>query len=200
MPPVARLAGLATAVPEWPLDQQAAIEQVRRLFAGAGELDRLLPVFANSGIRRRYLSAPPDWFEASHGWAERNRRYVATALGLLDRVARGALDRSGVQPAEIGAVVVASTTGIATPSLDALLIERMRLPADVQRLPIFGLGCAGGVLGLAQAATMAAALPSRAVLLRTGFEQEGFARSYLLIDGKWQDHLLFAILREDWRG
>jgi ribosomal-protein-alanine N-acetyltransferase len=42
-------------------------------------------------------------------------------------------------------------------------------------------------------------VPSRALLLRTGFQQEGYARNYLLIDGKWQDHLLFAILREDWR-
>src|SRR4029077_8786480 len=56
------------------------------------------------------------------------------------------------------------TTGIATPSLDALLIERMGLPATVQRLPIFGLGCAGGAIGLARAATMATAMPEKAVL------------------------------------
>jgi [ribosomal protein S5]-alanine N-acetyltransferase len=51
-----------------------------------------------------------------------------------------------------------------------------------------------------EAACLPSNTPSRAVLLRTGFQQEGYARNYLLIDGKWQDHLLFAILREDWRG
>ena len=51
-----------------------------------------------------------------------------------------------------------------------------------------------------EAACLPTNVPSRALLLRTGFHQEGYARSYLLIDGKWQDHLLFAILREDWRG
>jgi ribosomal-protein-alanine N-acetyltransferase len=51
-----------------------------------------------------------------------------------------------------------------------------------------------------EAACLPTNVPSRAVLLRTGFHQEGYARNYLLIDGKWQDHLLFAILREDWRG
>ena len=51
-----------------------------------------------------------------------------------------------------------------------------------------------------EAACLPSNVPSRALLLRTGFRQEGYARLYLLIDGKWQDHLLFAILREDWRG
>jgi len=50
-----------------------------------------------------------------------------------------------------------------------------------------------------EAACLPSNVPSRALLLRTGFRQEGYARGYLLIDGKWQDHLLFAILREDWR-
>src|SRR5204862_6352352 len=72
--------------------------------------------------------------------------------------------RAGMATAEVGAIVVVSTTGIATPSLDALLVERMRLPPNVQRLPIFGLGCAGGVIGLARAATIAAAMPEKAVL------------------------------------
>ena len=51
-----------------------------------------------------------------------------------------------------------------------------------------------------EAACLPTNVPSRALLLRTGFTEEGYARRYLLIDGKWQDHLLFAILREDWRG
>ena len=51
-----------------------------------------------------------------------------------------------------------------------------------------------------EAACLPTNVPSRALLSRTGFQQEGYARNYLLIDGKWQDHLLFAILREDWRG
>jgi alkylresorcinol/alkylpyrone synthase len=164
MQPVPRLVALATAVPAYPLDQEAVVGRARHLFAGAAGLDRLLPVFANSGIRRRYSSVPLDWFDEPHGWPERNRLYLATALELLERAAGRALDRAGMTAAEIGAIVVVSTTGIATPSLDALLIERMRLAPTVQRLPIFGLGCAGGVIGLARAATLAAAMPNKAVL------------------------------------
>src|ERR1700688_4853684 len=128
MQPVPHLVALTTAVPAYRLDWEAVVERARRLFAGAPELDRLLPVFANSGIRRRYSSVPLDWFDEPHGWPERNRRYLATALDLLESATGRALDRAGMAAAEIGAIVVVSTTGIATPSLDALLIERMRLP------------------------------------------------------------------------
>ncbi len=164
MKSVPRLAALATAVPAYLLDQEAVVERARHLFAGAADLDHLLPVFANSGIIRRYSSVPLDWFDEPHGWPERNRRYLETALDLLESATGRVLDRAGIAAAEIGAIVVVSTTGIATPSLDALLIERMHLMPTVQRLPIFGLGCAGGVIGLARAATIAASMPDKAVL------------------------------------
>jgi len=48
-----------------------------------------------------------------------------------------------------------------------------------------------------EAACLPTNIPSRSVLARTGFHQEGYAREYLRIAGKWQDHLLFAILRSD---
>jgi alkylresorcinol/alkylpyrone synthase len=159
-----RLLGLATAVPPYALDQEEVVEHVKRLFGRSAMLDRLLPVFANSGIRRRYSTVPLDWYDEPHGWAERNRRYVAGALDLLESVAGRALDTAGIAAGELGGIVTVSTTGIATPSLDVLLIERMRLPRTLARLPIFGLGCAGGVIGLARAAEMAAALPGKAVL------------------------------------
>jgi ribosomal-protein-alanine N-acetyltransferase len=49
-----------------------------------------------------------------------------------------------------------------------------------------------------EAACLPTNTPSRSLLVRAGFRQEGYARQYLCIEGKWQDHLLFAILREDW--
>jgi alkylresorcinol/alkylpyrone synthase len=159
------IVGLATAVPPYPLDQEDIAALAGSLFGNSADFDHLRPVFANSGIRRRYAPAPLPWFAEPRGWAERNRLYLSAALDLLDRAAGQVLDKVGTQPEEIGAIVVASTTGIATPSLDARLMERLRLPRTIQRLPIFGLGCAGGAIGLARAATMAAAMPNKAVLL-----------------------------------
>jgi alkylresorcinol/alkylpyrone synthase len=140
MPPLPRLLALATAVPPYVLGQEEVVERVKRLFGPSAMLDRLLPVFTNSGIRQRYSAVPLDWYDEPHGWAERNRSYVAGALDLLERVAGHVLDEAGIAADELGGIVTVSTTGIATPSLDALLIERMRLPRHLARLPIFGLG------------------------------------------------------------
>lgn len=164
MQPLPRLAALATAVPPHVLDQQTVAVRAQALLGASSRFDRLLPVFANSGIRRRYSAVPIDWFDAPHGWPDRHHAYVGGALALLETVTGRLLDRAAVAPGEIGGIVTVSTTGIATPSLDALLIERLGLPPTVQRLPIFGLGCAGGAIGLGRAAALAASMPDRAVL------------------------------------
>ena len=201
MQPVPRLAALATAVPAYPLGQEAIAERVKRLFAGTPQLDHLLSVFANSGTRRRYSAVPIDWFDEPHGWPDRNRRYLDSAVELLDTVAGRVLDRAGVPSTEIGAIVVVSTTGIATPSLDALLIERLRLPRDVQRLPIFGLGCAGGAVGLARAATMAAAMPDKSVLFLVvelcslSFRRDNPSKSDIVASALFGDGAAGALLR-----
>jgi alkylresorcinol/alkylpyrone synthase len=164
MPPTPRLLSLATAVPSHALDQKDVIRRVETLFADAPMLSRLLPVFANSGIHRRYSCVPIDWYDRPHGWAERNRVYRESALDLLETTTTRLLDRAHIDKSAIDAIVTVSTTGIATPSLDALVIERMGLRRDIKRLPIFGLGCAGGVIGLARAAGQALAAPGETVL------------------------------------
>jgi alkylresorcinol/alkylpyrone synthase len=160
-----RLTAIASAVPPHPIDQEEVIGRLENMLGQSAELDRLLPVFLNCGVRRRYSVVAPEWFDRPHSWPERNRSYLSAAIALLDVVAGRLLDRAEMQPEEFGAIVVVSTTGIATPSLDAMLLERLRLPRTIQRLPIFGLGCAGGAIGLARAAALAAAMPEKAVLL-----------------------------------
>jgi alkylresorcinol/alkylpyrone synthase len=165
MPPAPHLLSVATAVPPYRLDQDDVIRRVEALFNGAPALERLLPVFANSGIRSRYSCVPIEWYDRQHSWGERNAVYITGALDLLETTTVRLLDRAGLGKHQIDAVVTVSTTGIATPSLDALLIERMQLRRDVRRLPIFGFGCAGGVIGLARAASQALAQPGEIVLL-----------------------------------
>jgi len=206
MPPTPRLLGVATAVPRYRLDQDEVIERVRRLFGGAAQLDRLLPVFANAGIRTRYSCVPIDWYDRPHGWTERNQIYLCAALDLLTQTTNRLLDRARVAAAEIDTVVTVSTTGIATPSLDARLIERIGLRADVRRLPIFGLGCAGGVLGLARAASQAIAAPGETVLFLVvelcalSFRRDDFAKSNIVATALFGDGAAGALLSSDGTG
>jgi alkylresorcinol/alkylpyrone synthase len=159
------LLSVATAIPDHRLDQREVAAVALRLFdREKSEIDRLMPVFENAGIAERYSCVPFEWYGQPHGWRERNELYLENATALLADAARRALKDAGRKPRDIAAVVAVSTTGIATPSLDALMINALGLNADVLRLPIFGLGCAGGVVGLSHAVALARQLDHGDVL------------------------------------
>ena len=195
-----RLLGVATAVPSYRLDQDDVVERVKLLFGRSPDLDRLLPVFTNTGIRTRYSCVPIEWYDRAHGWAERNRIYLASAVDLLEATTAQLLERTGRHKHEIDSIVVVSTTGIATPSLDALLIERMGLRRTVRRLPIFGLGCAGGVIGLARAASQAAMAPGGTVLFLAvelcalSFRRDDWSKSNVVATALFGDGAAGALL------
>jgi alkylresorcinol/alkylpyrone synthase len=155
----ARLGALATAVPEHRIEQEQIAALVPLVFRNHfADLDRLLPIFKNTQVKTRYLSQPVDWYLKPHSFADSNRIYEKTALQLARSASEAALRQAGVSPGEIGMVVLVSTTGLATPSLDAKLIQALGIPCHARRLPLWGLGCAGGVSGLARAAELVPSL------------------------------------------
>lgn len=153
------LLSLATAVPPHEIAQQEAKAIGRRAFGRKALFDRLASVFDNAGIAKRHLVARPEWYEEPHGWAERNAVYLAAAETMFEKAARAAIEGAGLSAADIDGVVTVSTTGIATPSIEARVGPRLGLRGDVRRVPVFGLGCAGGVSGLALAARLASSEP-----------------------------------------
>jgi alkylresorcinol/alkylpyrone synthase len=154
------LLSLSTALPPHVVPQSHAKEAARRAWGGKPALfDRLSGVFDNAGIARRNVVAPLEWYEQPHGWRDRNAVYLEAAQDLFECAAIAAIQKAGLDPSEIDGVVTVSTTGIATPSLDARVGPKIGLRPDIRRVPIFGLGCAGGVNGLATAARLAAAEP-----------------------------------------
>jgi alkylresorcinol/alkylpyrone synthase len=160
------LASLATAVPPFDLIQEDVAEHASSIFAPVeGGFHRLAPIYRNALIDRRHACVPLDWFLEEHGFPERNALFLENATELLTQAAARALAEAGLEPGDIDTIVTVSTSGIATPALDARVMERLAFRRDVQRLPIFGLGCAGGVLGLSRAAAMARAAPDSHVLL-----------------------------------
>jgi alkylresorcinol/alkylpyrone synthase len=168
MEPVGLLS-LATAVPPHRLLQSDAASMARQIFGGRLlQSDRILQVFETAGVRCRYTVKPADWYLSDRlGWPERTSAYLEGAENLFVDAATRALAAAGCDAGEIDAIVTVSSTGIATPSLEARVAGRLGFRADVERVPVFGLGCAGGVSGLAIASRLALAQPGSTVLLVT---------------------------------
>ncbi len=156
-----RLMSMATAVPPHRLDQGDAASMARQVFAGRfRDFDRIAAVFESAGVRCRYTVQPAEWYlRARLDWPERTRAYLDGAEALFVDAATRALAAAGLGAADIDAIVTISSTGIATPSLEARVAGCMGFRADIERVPVFGLGCAGGVSGLSIASRLAAARP-----------------------------------------
>jgi alkylresorcinol/alkylpyrone synthase len=203
-----RLIAIATAVPPYALGQEEVARRAHYLFkeGGAGDVDRLMPAFANAGISRRYSCVPIEWYAEPHGWTDRNELYLEHGVRLLEKAARDCLDRAGLSARDLDAVVTVSTTGIATPSLDAVLSGRLGFRADIKRLPIFGLGCAGGVLGLSRAADWARAMPGARVLYLVvelcalSFRKHDTGKSNIVATALFGDGAAAAILADQGDG
>src|SRR5688500_10239235 len=114
------LLSLATAVPRHVVEQQDAKARARQAFGGRKDVfDRLASVFDNAGIATRHIVARHDWYMQGHGWHERNSVYLEAAENLFVEAASAAVRGAGLEPGQIDGVVTVSTTGIATPSLEA---------------------------------------------------------------------------------
>src|SRR6202034_484444 len=115
----------------------------------------------------RYNCQPVQWYLKPHSWEERTAIFQKPARDLLADVTLKATAAAGVELAEIDILVTNTITGLAIPSLDAKLFNRLKLKPTVERLPIFGLGCGGGVAGLARATRLAQATEGAHVLFLT---------------------------------
>ena len=161
-----RLVSVATAVPATRIEQSEAATFARAKFAAAvPDIERLMPLFTHAGIDTRYFAAPQEWFFEHHDLAERSALYVTEATRLSEQAATAALEQAHLAPADIDYIIYVNTTGLATPSIDARLINRLGMRTDTRRTPIWGLGCAGGVAGLSHAFHYALAHPRARILV-----------------------------------
>jgi alkylresorcinol/alkylpyrone synthase len=197
-----RLLSVASASPPHVLDQAEARERARVLFGARTALfDRLAPVFDNSGIRTRRTAMPLEWYLQPQDWPSRSRAYLEAADVLFEEAAATALRRAGITGGEVDAVVTVSSTGIATPSLEARALRRLGFRADVKRTPVFGLGCAGGVSGLGLAARLARAEPGATVLLvvvelcTLAFRQDQLTKANIVATALFGDGAAACVLR-----
>ena len=128
-------------------------------------IGEMFAVFEHTGIEKRHICMPLEWYAGDHDFGERNTLYIEHALDLAARAIRDVLDAAGLAAGDVDHLMFVSSTGLATPSLDARLANLLGMRGDVRRTPIWGLGCAGGAAGLARARDFALADPGARVLL-----------------------------------
>jgi alkylresorcinol/alkylpyrone synthase len=158
------IASVASVVPQHKVSQEVVAESAQRFFP---HLTGIASVFANTGIASRYVCEPPEWYYEARGWEERTASFQRNALALLEEATLKAVAEADIELADIGAIVTNTITGLAIPSLEARLVNRLPFSRKVERLPIFGLGCGGGVGGLARAIRIAETMPGGHVLFLT---------------------------------
>jgi alkylresorcinol/alkylpyrone synthase len=162
----AAILALATAAPPHVIRQSDVAVHAGGVFGGAfRDYDRLARVFETSGVVERRSALPLEWYLRERAFEERTAAYLTAATDLFCEAAQRALDEAGLPAAAVDTVVTVSSTGIATPSLEARAADRLGFRPDIRRVPVFGLGCAGGASGLGVAARLAAAEPGGVVLL-----------------------------------
>lgn len=155
---------VATANPNYRLPQTEAAARARGLYP---HLKKLWRLYDNTCIETRYNCEPIEWYLQPHSWEERTASFQKHALDLLDKLTRETAQTAGIALDAIDMIVTNTVTGLAVPSLDAKLINRLDLAPTVARLPMFGLGCGAGVAGLARATRLAQASDDAHVLFLT---------------------------------
>jgi alkylresorcinol/alkylpyrone synthase len=197
-----RIASVASAVPEHRFRQEVITAAFKGYWkAKLPEPKKLDWLHSRVGVDFRHLAFPLDRYPQFSTWGEANAAWLEAAEELGERAIDTALDRAGMSRQDLNALIVVSITGVASPSLDARLINRMRLRPDIKRTPIFGIGCAGGAIGLTRAADYALAYPDHTAAIlcveicSLTMQPEDFSTANLIASGLFGDGAAAVIVR-----
>lgn len=161
-----RIASVASAYPKHYYSQDVLIDALKLRWGGKlahpQMLDRLRK---RGGVDGRHLALPMDAYDRLGGWGDANTAWIECAQELGKQALCRALSRAGLPAQDIHALFTVSITGIANPSLDARLVNRMGLSRNIKRVPVFGLGCVAGAAGIARAADYVKAYPNQVAAL-----------------------------------
>ncbi len=156
-----RIAGVGSAMPALRFPQKEIAAALHQLWQGQLKTPKLLDrMHERAGVEHRHLAYPMERYPQFKSWGEMNDAWIEAAEELGAQALDNALRNAGLERDQLDALFVVSITGIASPSLDARLINRMGLSRAIKRTPIFGVGCVGGALGLTRAADYVLAYPT----------------------------------------
>jgi len=161
-----RIAGVGSAFPGRYFKQEELVGELKDYWADKlpqpGILDRL---DESMKVEGRFVALPISFYKNLQTWGEANDAWIEIALEIGEKSLCRALAGAGLEPSDLSAIFVTSITGIAAPSIDARLINRMGLSRNIKRIPIFGLGCVAGAAGISRAADYVRGFPNQAAAI-----------------------------------
>jgi alkylresorcinol/alkylpyrone synthase len=161
-----RIASAASAFPEHYYTQKVLLERLQDYWGPELKNPLLLArLHRNVTVDGRYLAIPAEQYVDIKTWGQANDIWIRVAQELGEKALCLALHNAGLEPSDLGCLLFTTVTGVASPSIDALLINRMKLPTHIRRTPIFGLGCVAGAAGIARASDYVRAYPKQAAAL-----------------------------------
>jgi alkylresorcinol/alkylpyrone synthase len=161
-----RIAAVGRALPRHVYDQATLLAALKRRWSLRYlNLERLERLHKNVLVGGRHLALPIEEYDALTTWGKANDAWIRVAQEVGEEAVRDALARAGLDTSDISAFLFVTVTGVATPSIDARLMNRLALRPEVKRMPIFGLGCVAGAAGIARAADYVRAYPDQVALL-----------------------------------
>jgi len=199
-----RIAAVGAAFPPHYYDQEALVAALERVWSTRYyNLDRLRRLHRNVLVGGRHLALPLEEMERLDGFGAANDAWIRVATDVGEAALGDALERAGLAKERLGAIFFVSVTGLATPSIDARLVNRMGLPERIKRVPIFGLGCVAGAAGIARAADYVKAYPDEAAVLLSvelcslTVQREDLSIPNLIASGLFGDGAAAAIVTGD---
>lgn len=169
---LAYLLSVSNAIPPNEMSQETTVEFAKEMFQDSfKDIDRVLAVFKNGEIQKRQFAEELSWYKKTHTFEEKNQKYVDKAVQLSVEAIHNCLGNNNmllsntIDYEEVDAIFFISSTGISTPSIDAKIMNQLPFKETTKRIPIWGLGCAGGAAGLSRAYEYCKAYPSSIVLV-----------------------------------
>ncbi|KIL45365.1 type III polyketide synthase [Jeotgalibacillus soli] len=204
-----KILSVSTYQPPYTFSQEKTASLTRELFKDTFEdIERLLKVFQNGDIHTRHFCVPLEWFSQQHSFEERNNLYIelATAYGI--EAIKACLSNKiylskEVHPSEVDGIIFISSTGVSTPSMDARIMNHLPFSENIKRLPMWGLGCAGGASGLSRAYDFCLAHPAAKVLVlcvelcSLTFQHDDHSKSNLIGASLFADGIACALVAGD---
>jgi alkylresorcinol/alkylpyrone synthase len=161
-----KIAAVGSALPPHYYDQETLLAALRSRWSDRHfNLDRLERLHKNVLVGGRHLALPMEEYDELTTWGRANDAWIRVAQEVGEKAVRNALDRAGLTTSDVDALIFVTVTGVATPSIDARLMNRLGLPPRVKRMPIFGLGCLAGAAGIARAADYVRGYPDQVAVL-----------------------------------